>query len=143
MADAGLCDPKPTIASKGAARWEVRKATADDIAAFCGPNVAVIVRADVALLDGRIVAIGGLGRRPPGKRIWGFFDIVSGLPAALGLRAVRALWRGLRQHGGPVHIQCVNGERLLRVLGFKPIAEYSQDRASAVPKKLRVWKWVE
>ena len=112
---------------------EVRRARADEVAAFYGtPHEYCILK-----VDGEAVALGGLVTAQDG-RLWGFLD-VKGKPApGNGMAVVRALRQGLADVGAPVYVQSQvdqfpDADRLLHIVGFRPTEHSINDR--------RVWVW--
>jgi len=111
----------------------IRPATAADVALFYGTSHDV----QVAVVDGRPVAIGGLVEED--GRLWAFFNVRDGADAH-SVRIVRLLHRGLSRTAevrDTVFVACDAAQfpqapRLLRLLGFTPTSETRNG--------LKVWK---
>lgn len=109
-----------------------------------------IQEAEVATVDGRIVAIGGLCSTEFAGSVldfsddlWGFVE-VYGDAGAHGYKIARALLSGLKRAGRPVKVQCdadiETAPRLLKALGFKETDQLTPDKREP-EKMLKVYEW--
>lgn len=114
-------------------RVEVVPATSADVLAFCSPDRPVY---QMLKVDGTPAAVGALYEAY--GRTWAFLDVKSPEIGTARARLVRALYRALRDHGGPVYVLCdaerfATAERLLDVLRFTPTQETHDGK--------RIWVW--
>lgn len=114
-------------------RVEVVPATSADVLAFCSPERPVY---HMLKVDGVPAAVGALYTAY--GRTWAFLDVKPDEIGAARARLVRAVYRALLDHGGPVYVLCdadryVTAERLLDVLRFTPTQETHDGK--------RIWVW--
>ena len=120
---------------------EIRPASREEIAAFIGEWAPMMIEADLAIDDAKIIGMGGFAEKF-GRR-WVVLDVEPELAAkGFGFQAVRAMRRRLLAAREEIFVQCRGGsaERLLRVLGFQRTDEEMIDLRDGVTR-LNIWKW--
>lgn len=129
----------------------IRPASRQEISAFYPKSPITPLDAEVAIVDGEPIAMGGVVREPlaagtlleDDAPLIAFLDVRK-QTGPLGVKAVLAMRRGLKRHGVKVLVQCdadhPTAERLLRLLGFKPTDKLRAD-ARERGHKLRIWQW--
>jgi hypothetical protein len=119
--------------------FSIRRATRGEIEAFLDDCAEHADEADAAVLNGRIIAMGGFSTK--GSRRFVFLNF-TGEARRYGYRITRALLRRLRARGETVFIQCDGdyADRFLRFLGFTPTDEMMTDMRDGITQ-LRVYQW--